>query len=221
VRIIFIRHAESIKNIEKRHGKAASGFGLTTQGIESSISLAKKLVTNGVRIDKIYASDSTQAIETANILSTYLGINFTCLENFQSLDYGIVCGFSTDEISRLYPNVQSQIDLFNANKLHPKEFNIPDMESAISFDQRISRALESILEKSNNDSTLAVITHTSIINFLINSVVSFPNSLIDSNFKRYNLANLSFTTIIIDKGTHYLENIEININPDLYLTLGL
>ncbi len=218
MKIIFVRHAESIKNIERRHGKAASGFGLTTNGTESSIALAKKLLTKDFRIDDIYASDSQQAKETATILSKHLGINVTYLENFHSLDYGIVCGFSTDEIKLLYPNVQSQIDLFNSNKLHPKEFSIPDMESAFSFDERIRKALNTVLNKSSNDSTVAVITHTSIINFVINSVVSFPNSLIDSDFKRYNLANLSFTTINIDKRTHQLESIEININADKYLT---
>lgn len=214
MKIIFIRHAESIKNVEKRHGKAASIFGLTSKGVAETEILARKILFKGSIIDKIYASDSNQATETSKIFSNILSVNTIVLENFQSLDYGIVCGMSTDEIKKEYPEIQAQVDFFNLNKLHPKDFNIPSMETALDFEKRINNALSFIFDNSNNDSTVAVITHTSIINFAINIFNHFPLSITNGDFKRYNLPNLSFTIVKIDINTRILVDIEINKNHE-------
>lgn len=104
MKIIFIRHAESIKNIERRHGKAADGFGLTAKGIETSFTLGKRLLINDFNIDAVYTSNSQQVTETADIISNLLDINVIYLENFQSLDYEIVCGFTTEEYNVLLIN---------------------------------------------------------------------------------------------------------------------
>ncbi|NJN57054.1 MAG: histidine phosphatase family protein [Leptolyngbyaceae cyanobacterium SL_5_9] len=70
IKLLFIRHAQSVGNRQKRM-QGHRDFGLSTEGIEQAKKLAQRLVLEHKRPNYIYSSPLKRAAQTAEILLTY------------------------------------------------------------------------------------------------------------------------------------------------------
>ncbi len=212
MKLFLIRHGEAIKNVQNRHGQFANDLGLTEQGILDCKAIAVEIKKLFPVIHKIYTSEAKPAVETAGILSQSLNTKVIVLNNFKSLHYGIVCGLSTEEVRNLFPDISRQIELYNTNKLHPKDFTIPEMESLSSFENRINGQLNHILEIETDESIVIIIVHASTFNLLLNSIQIYPMKVETCAFYRYSANNLATAYININRSTRKVSSLIVNFN---------
>jgi broad specificity phosphatase PhoE len=103
MRITFARHGESEANIERVFSNTGWKHGLTAYGRQQAAVLAEKLGDQGVT--RIYTSPLKRAVETAEIISSYLGIAYEdtpALIEFSVGDYeGRKDNLAWDEYARV------------------------------------------------------------------------------------------------------------------------
>lgn len=78
-RLYFVRHGESEANVLKVISNRGSRHGLTEKGRRQSAELASNL--EGSRATRIYSSPLLRALQTAETVSSALGV-----------DYDVTCG---------------------------------------------------------------------------------------------------------------------------------
>lgn len=95
-----------------RHGKddgtvrgGWSKHGLTPEGSAQVHSLAEELGAANLDIDRIYSSDIQRAVETAEILSNYLGCRIEYIPGLREVDNGALAGIKNDLANERYPGL--------------------------------------------------------------------------------------------------------------------
>jgi broad specificity phosphatase PhoE len=106
MRIFFIRHAESQANIVHEISNRGLRYGLTMQGREQALALARQLERQ--EITRIYSSPVLRAIETSILLASHLGVEYEICEALREFDCGILEGRSDEEAHKGWK------DLFDA-----------------------------------------------------------------------------------------------------------
>lgn len=140
---IFIRHAESMKNLKEITG--GSGEILTEFGIKQANILADTLCR---QIDtencEVITSDMIQAEQTAKIIANKLRVPFYISRELWPADMGIVSGLTQKEIQQNYPAIYEQLSLWRDRKLEACALTIPNMEPPAMFWERILNYLKSL-----------------------------------------------------------------------------
>ncbi len=105
MKILFMRHGQSIDDIENRYGGWAD-YPLTEKGqedIRAKISLIKNL---NEQFEAIYSSPFKRAFESASILSELLLFPLFPFEFLKERNtYGILSGMSKEEAKKKYPEL--------------------------------------------------------------------------------------------------------------------
>jgi broad specificity phosphatase PhoE len=100
MRIYFIRHGESEANIRHVISNRESSFHLTPKGRRQAEALAEKL--RDIPLSAIFSSPVLRARETAEILSTDLGVAYQVTEALREYDCGILEEKSDEESWRYH-----------------------------------------------------------------------------------------------------------------------
>jgi broad specificity phosphatase PhoE len=131
MRLLLIRHAESIANAEGRlQGQFDSP--LSDEGREQARTLARRLRRAKWQVAAIYASDLSRAAETAEIVGRALGLPVTLDPRLREYDAGVLNGLTWDEIQARYPALWHELQ-------HSREWvPIPEEEGNEAFHARIA-----------------------------------------------------------------------------------
>lgn len=100
--ITLLRHGESVGNAEGYHQGQAE-FPLTEKGRAQASALAKKWLEQGVQFDQAIASPQSRARETAEIVTSVLGIPLSFDKIWMERDNGILAGLRFDEARNKHP----------------------------------------------------------------------------------------------------------------------
>ena len=95
MRILFVRHGESVANVDRIFSNRSIVHPLTTKGREQVLALAEKLKYQG--ITTIFSSSICRAVESAEILSEQLGVPRSIEPALAEWDVGIYEGRPLDE----------------------------------------------------------------------------------------------------------------------------
>ena len=101
--ITLLRHGESIGNAEGYHQGQAE-FPLTEKGRLQAHALAKFWLKEGRVFDQAIASPQSRAKETAEIITSSLGVPLEFDEVWMERDNGIYAGLRHTEAMEKYPN---------------------------------------------------------------------------------------------------------------------
>lgn len=204
MKFLLIRHAESEKNIGDRHGDSDKNWLLTPDGINKAKAFSVRLA-EAVNIEKIYCSDSSTCLQTANILGQALNLTPIAEPKLRSINFGVISGLSLDEVSSKYPEIMFQINEYHAGRLHPKDYKIPNAESNAKFELRIKTFLMQILDQPLNQ--LCVVAHRSSITMMLNITRNLPNTTDNGDYQVFDLPPLSISVMEIhnngSKGSIY------------------
>lgn len=197
VKFIFLRHGITVDNESMR----LSGF------IDSKLSeIGKKQVCKTMdrlkeeKIDHIYCSPLSRAVDTIKDLANDKKIGIKICENFREMNFGDFEGFTFKEIKDGYENE------FNKLKDDTFKYKFPNGETMIEFHNRIASELDNIIKK-HEDSTILVSTHSGVIRSCISHLLS-NDHIYHWNFK---IDNCSITIVeIVDNFAviHTLNNTE-------------
>ena len=162
MKLLVIRHGESEADLLDVH-EGRADFALTERGHRQAEAMAN-YVTDNYDISKIYASTLTRAKQTAQHLSDKTGISIVFDENLMEFNNGLLAGLPRAVVREKYPEVP---DL-------PIDKAVYGQESQVEFRQRAENVLSRIINESENDETVAVVSHGGMINQLYRSFFNMP-----------------------------------------------
>lgn len=182
-KIILLRHAESIKNIKKIHGKCSEK--LTEVGVQQAKNVAKYLHTFlNISTLKIFTMDSNYTKETAEILSRFFKIKINYSIDFAPINLGLADGLSDDELLLRYPETYKLFGKWRRREIDIKELKVPGIEPYMTFWERG----KDFIDKLPNDGDIVLVCSNSLIILLTNILLNNHPQLTD-NYKHISIPN--------------------------------
>ena len=189
---VFIRHAESAKNLKDVTG--GKGDVLTEAGARSAEALAKTLLArfpHGRK--KVYASDTVQTVETAETLARAFGVPFTVESELRAAHFGAFTGLTTQEILERFPQEYVRLDLWRRREIDVTQLKIPDMEDPVSAWERVM----AFLSAQEEDAVHFVVCTRSIMVLIINFVQG-NRPIAGGNYKHVEVKNCETVAFRLD-----------------------
>jgi broad specificity phosphatase PhoE len=194
--LILIRHGQSYKNIQGRHGRHSNHLKLTDEGKRSTLTFSKTFLSKNFEKHKIISANTGASIQTAQIFSSQQKSDFKIIQGLESVSYGILGGLQSSQIKKQFPVYYNQILNYNKGLLHPKDYTIPEMENIKSFEKRVIKSLKLICNLGND---VILFTHASTVTMILNIILVSTDSVINNSFTRYKTDNLGISKLIMDK----------------------
>lgn len=185
MRLLLIRHGQTIDNVEGALGTVVPGPGLTELGFTQAAAVPDALA--GERIEAIAVSTMTRTQLTAAPLAERLGLELTIVDGLQEISAGDLEGRSDHEaISTYMRTVFAWWTDFSAR--------VPGGEDGTEFYRRYDEAVAG-LHARFGDVTVAVFSHGAAIR----TWASWSARNIDSDFSREH--GLENTGIVVLEGS--------------------
>lgn len=200
-KIFAVRHGETEWNkIEKQQGHLDSN--LTELGRLQAKAIGDGLKKNN--FDKIFSSDLGRAIETSEIISDYIRIDFVTDARLRERNLGCLQGLTKNEFKSRYPD-----EWISFSQNNP-DYVIPDGES---IKQRHVRAVNCIEELAlqNMNSTILLITHGGILMSMMYKTLKMPLnqersfSLYNGSINTFSVSDKKEWNLEVWGDTHHLE----------------
>lgn len=164
-RLLLIRHAQSAGNAEGRFG-GHSSTPLSDLGQQQAIVTAEALAAE--RVDAVYSSDLTRAVQTAEPLAELLGVELVKTQAFRERNVGVLEGLTFMESKEKFPEDYYALVRRNVNHV------ITEGESYRQLMSRGHSALREVLGI-HRGKGIAVYSHTGAICFLTLQLIGAIN----------------------------------------------
>jgi len=179
----FIRHAESFKTKEDRHGGV--GLPLTEQGkldVLDLISFLENIERLTFQNSLFYCSDLIQVLETAKAIEDQRKISFQISADVKNISLGILDGLSKEEALKKYPVEASNLEKWRTGEIKIDDFTIPEAETMSQFYERVFKFISlSVLQSKD-----VVVIGTRSVGVAITNIFSNFSKAIDiNNYKRF------------------------------------
>jgi broad specificity phosphatase PhoE len=160
MRLLLIRHAQSIANAEGRlQGQFDSP--LSDEGRAQARALAGRLRREDWQVAAVYASDLSRAAETAEILGSALGLPVVLDPRLREYDAGVLNGLTWPQIEDHYPELWRELQ-------HSREWvPIPGEEGNEGFRDRVAAALDDLQDAHGDGETAAIVSHGGTLSMLL------------------------------------------------------
>ncbi|MEG0073797.1 MAG: histidine phosphatase family protein [Clostridia bacterium] len=165
--IIFVRHAQSVGNLEKKLC-GSTDFPLSKQGEKQAKAIGKYL--SNMQLDKIYSSPMLRAIDTAIYIQA-LQQNASCvyiLDGVREMNFGLCDGMLHEKVLELMP--EEFLRWQNVTR-YPEGF--PLQETADACIARFTDAVLGILEEEKDASKICIVTHGTALRLFLGEVLGY------------------------------------------------
>jgi broad specificity phosphatase PhoE len=196
-RLLLIRHAQALKNVEDRHG--GGGTALTDIGrsqCDSIIHHLRRVITCDVGSSLLIGHRIPQVCETVQYFQSGLGVPTLWDERLRGIDLGVLSGLSRYEADQRWPDVAARLELWRRGQLKINELNIPGAENIDHFRERVQGALNDWLAM-DIANIIAVSTRSALI-MLVN-LVTLAGSFSYDHYRVYEFPEASITEIAFGK----------------------
>lgn len=187
-RIWLVRHGETTFNAGSDRFNGWNDDLLTDRGRRQAASASARLATEPLRA--VYSSDLARARDTARIIARPHALDVGVINELREVHYGDWVGQTHQEIAAATP------DLYEAWKKDAEHVRIPGGET---FGEALSRSrpiLDSLANR-HPDSTVAVVSHKSIIRILICSILGMSIS----RYQQIGMENCGLSLILSRPGS--------------------
>ena len=149
--LIVVRHGQSVSNLEKRF-TGQFETPLTELGHEQAEATARYL--DGFRIDRIYASDLSRAMDTARHTAVRQGLEVIPEKGFREIDAGL---WETKEYGFLWNTYRESYDkwLHDIGRAHPD-----GGESVLELSARVLAALDRVVSENRGKTVVVLLPDT-------------------------------------------------------------
>lgn len=163
MKIFLVRHGESTGNAEDRFIGAKGNYPLTEMGKDHAKNAGRVLRNLEVSEDiSFYTSPVARALETAQIISKMLNLNYLEDSRLREIELGEMEGKKKSEVEKQYADV---IRKFSEK---PSECEIPGGESIPQVQQRV---LSFVYDRLDEGKDLIIVAHDIVIrSFLIHAM---------------------------------------------------
>ena len=110
MKILFVRHGESVDDIENRYG-GWSDYALTQRGKDQVVESAKYIHELNEKFQLVLSSPLKRAVQTAQIIASQLQLELKIFEYVKERNtYGILSGMVKDEAKIKYPDQVNNLE---------------------------------------------------------------------------------------------------------------
>ena len=188
VKLIIVRHGFSEYNRDKKY-TGQSDIPLTEMGVLQAKLACDYLLAN-FKVDKIYSSDLSRAVDTAKPLAEKLGLEIITDARLRELDTGLWTDKTFEEVRNSFPQT---------SKLYRENIGRGRPDGGESYQELMMRAKNVFEEIANENEgkTIAVFTHGGVLRALY---CAWNNISLDEvkNAKRF--SNASTTVVEYENG---------------------
>lgn len=163
--LIIIRHGYSKNNKEKRFS-GQFDVPLDDVGIMQA-DITGKYIAKNFKVDKIYSSDLSRAVNTAKPLADILSLPIITNPALREINVGSWQNMLVSDVEKMYP------EDFKFYKEHPELTHFGDGESYGDLIKRSSEIMSEIA-KENDGKTVVVATHGAFIRALLCAWKNIP-----------------------------------------------
>ena len=161
--IYFVRHGQTIWNVEKRF-QGLSDSPLTELGITQAKLLGEKL--KNIKFDKFYSTSLKRAYDTANYIKGNRKQKVEIFDDFVEISMGDMEGIKQEDFKKLYPE-QVKNFFFNQLEYNPSSFG---GESFLEVRERVIRGLNKFIELNKNYERVLVVSHGATLKTLLHYI---------------------------------------------------
>ena len=161
--IYFVRHGQTIWNVEKRF-QGLSDSPLTELGITQAKLLGEKL--KDIKFDKFYSTSLKRAYDTANYIKGNRKQKIEIFDDFVEISMGDMEGIKQEDFKKLYPE-QVKNFFFNQLEYNPSSFG---GESFLEVRERVIRGLNKFIELNKNYERVLVVSHGATLKTLLHYI---------------------------------------------------
>lgn len=199
--IYAVRHGETEWNkLEKQQGHLNSN--LTELGRLQAEAIGDGL--QKINFDKFYTSDLGRAIETSEIISHFIKMDFITDSRLREQNLGTLQGLTKKEFKDTYP------DDWRSFTNNDPDYVVPGGES---IKQRYERAINCIedLALQNMNKTILIVTHGGIVMSIIHKALHIPLnqkrsfSLYNGSINIFTISDKAEWNLEVWGATHHLE----------------
>ena len=161
--IYFVRHGQTIWNVEKRF-QGLSDSPLTELGITQAKLLGEKL--KDIKFNKFYSTSLKRAYDTANYIKGNRKQKVEIFDDFVEISMGDMEGIKQEDFKKLYPE-QVKNFFFNQLEYDPSSFG---GESFLEVRERVIRGLNKFIELNKNYERVLVVSHGATLKTLLHYI---------------------------------------------------
>lgn len=161
--IYFVRHGQTIWNVEKRF-QGLSDSPLTELGITQAKLLGEKL--KNIKFDKFYSTSLKRTYDTANYIKGNRKQKVEIFDDFVEISMGDMEGIKQEDFKKLYPE-QVKNFFFNQLEYNPSSFG---GESFLEVRERVIRGLNKFIELNKNYERVLVVSHGATLKTLLHYI---------------------------------------------------
>jgi len=187
--ITFLRHGESVGNLENRF-QGHADFPLTEKGRIQARTLAKRWCTEGITFDRVISSPLLRARETAEIICAGLGSPLEFDPDWMEIDNGMLTGLTPDE---------GRGDAPRSDFFTPYTRWGVNGESRWEVYLRAGRNIQKLIDHPA-ERTL-VVSHGGILNMVLYAILGIPPQAASTG-PRFMFHNTTFTTFTYEPVQH-------------------
>lgn len=201
VTLYIVRHGQTEWNKERRlQGRQNSP--LTNEGLLNAKKLGNRL--QAVDFETVYVSPSGRAIQTLEAMNVSLHTPVHILDDLNEISFGEWEGKADHEIERM--------DVFETFWSNPSQYNhlVNQGEDMLTFTQRVSSAIQHVLQ-SNSEGNVLIVTHGMVIQAILREVrqVDLSELWFEDEIEGTSLTVIAFSTqgfneVLIGDTSHQL-----------------
>ena len=169
MKLFLVRHGQTDWNLNRRF-QGQSDVPLNQTGIHQAEQVAARL--SAEKIDVIYSSDLSRAVETAKICRSGFqpDIPFQTDQRLREVNFGDWEGLTYNEIKEKYPDSLAswERDVYGSSP--------PDGETLSDLAKRVQSFLDDLLTK-HDDQTILVVAHGGVLQTLVCLALKLPPTM--------------------------------------------
>lgn len=187
-KILFVRHGESVDDIEDRYGGCAD-FDLTKKGKKQVAKSTEKISSLNEKFEVILSSPLKRALQSAKIISNQLDIEVEVFEYLKERNLnGVLTGMVRSEAKEKYPD---QV------KKHESYEYVDGSERTEDMNSRVKNAIKILLKMKYN--SLVAVTHGLFMKTFFKEMMNINITRVgDGGFALIEEKNNNFKTLKVD-----------------------
>lgn len=187
--ITFLRHGESVGNLENRF-QGHADFQLTETGRAQARALAERWQAEGRTFDRAFSSPLLRARETAEIVCAALNVPLELDPEWMEINNGLLAGMSEEEAEQAVPRPKFMTPYTRFGKTG---------ESRWEVYLRAGKNLQRILDRAPG--CYLVTAHGGILNMTMYAILGIPLQA-DFTGPRFMFHNTTFATFTYEPEHH-------------------
>ena len=164
MRLVLVRHAETVANAEGRI-QGHADYELSAVGREQAMKLQRRLVAEEFLPTHVYSSPLRRSAETAEIVTRPWDVEVRFCDDLMEYDVGIMSGLTWEEAKRRHPEIDTELERWRQIS------GVEGAEPLAGRRRRADRVVRWILKAHTDGDVVLIVSHGGIMSHIISALL--------------------------------------------------